>query len=103
MQYDPKAASAYVNTPEMAVVGLHESDKMQFINVNGGLAQLLYDTVSNAWHSNVSMKVKKLCRRFTIQKKNCRILPAIFVLNGTRPDVYTAQDAPSMRTFHIQK
>jgi len=59
MQYDPKSASAFANTSAMAVVGLHESDKMQFINVDGSAAQLLYDVVSKAWHSNVAMKEKK--------------------------------------------
>ena len=58
MKYDPNAAQSFANTHSMAVIGLHNSDRIQLINTDGGLAQLLYDVVAQAWHEKVSMEVR---------------------------------------------
>ena len=58
MEYRPDAAAAYANASSIAVVGLHESDRIQLINLDGSLTQHLYDVVKGAWHKEVSMKVR---------------------------------------------
>jgi len=59
MAYRPEAAAAFLDTPAIAVVGLHNSDRIQLINIDGSLAQHLLDVVRTAWHKEVSMKEKE--------------------------------------------
>ena len=57
MQYRAEAVADFADSSSIAVVGLHDSNELQLINLDGGLAQLLFDVVTQAWHKTVSMKV----------------------------------------------